>query len=317
MRHSLQIISVAFALLASASAQAETTVDPADSSPVQERGKSREAQNPKQQGDAAKPKKQNTVKPGTYGREARARTQERRKQQADKPANRGTRGAAQSGAQGAPDRFQKARELQNDKGSRIDTTSKRAKALREQKAKAEAGLDAGTEDYQKRLEAARQKQAAEQQTAERVKAAREQAYGSDKRAAGARQQYTEAQRAQRIASARENLADLDAGQSQSAKRFLLEQEKHHVRLARIDRIEALLTAKGDTANLARVAELRKKELAAFSDFQGAMRRSLSERQAAAIESTGEVGTRKRITLQGSAGQAKKLGKMQNAEKRGN
>jgi hypothetical protein len=141
--------------------------------------------------------------------------------------------------------------------------------------------------------------------AERVRNAREQA-GAAQRIAGARQQFTEQQKAQRIANARQALAGLDDGQSQTAKRFLLEQEKHHQRLARIDRIESLLNASGDTDNLKRVEALRRKENRDFEQFKQTVQRSLNAQQVSAIESTGEVGTRQRKVLGAGEAQKQKL-----------
>ena len=127
--------------------------------------------------------------------------------------------------------------------------------------------------------------------------------------AGARQQLSAAE-AQRIANARQSLVGMDRRQSDAAKRYLLEQEKHQQRLARIDRIERILKGRGDRANLARVEALRRKENADFAAFRQQMSRSLNAQQIQAIESTGQVGTRR---LNASSADKRKLKSAQDAQ----
>jgi len=149
---------------------------------------------------------------------------------------------------------------------------------------------------QARIEAARQQDTAQKEaTALRAQNARDQ------------KALTEAERAQRIANARKSLADLDARQAQVAKRFMLEQEKHLLRLAKLDRIEALLSERRDESNLARVAALRTKEKAAFEGFKAAAREALNASQLSAVESAGVAGTRPRASTAERAAKARQKG----------
>ncbi len=227
---------------------------------------------------------------GPYGRESRQRNQERRKQQTERNKAR-TQGAGTGEGESS-----RVRGQNKDKGgpARVNAESNRAREQRQKRAAAARSSAEKEKDeaYEKRLEEALNKDTAgEGDEAARIEAAREANTAKATRISNARLQYTQAERAERISRARKDLADLDEGQLRTVKRFLLEQEKHIERLARLDRVGRILEGKDDQAALNRVEALRSKEKASFENFKASMRKALSDRQASAVESAGLVGTR--------------------------
>ncbi|MFT7487061.1 MAG: colicin import membrane protein [Candidatus Paceibacteria bacterium] len=243
--------------------------------------------------------------------------QEKRVKQArdqDKQAKQVRFNSARKQAEGAgvgeqPSRAESAREQKARADAAAVQRAERAKAARAQSHATDAQQDAASargaaaraQAEANRIGQAREQASQTAENSERIGNARDQ---RAQRIGSARRQMTAAEKNARIANARGVLASLQASQHSATKRFLLLQEKHHQRLARLQRMEDVLTKKGDSANLVRVRALQAKELAAFESLSTEMRKSLSESQAQAVESTGEVGTR-RVSLQGSAASKQK------------
>ncbi|MFT7669546.1 MAG: hypothetical protein ACI8X5_002251 [Planctomycetota bacterium] len=307
------LIAGLFAALLGSNLQAEsaTSVTPqkrGDSSQTKERSGQQRSKTQSPKGQRSKTK---------VGQRSKAKGGKGTDKKDSGGARRAQAGAKKATADRASNARTKVSQSETDRATnaRIKSAEKDAKgATYDQRVRA-AGAEQETDEaaaQAKRVAAARADGDAH---AQRVEKARTQDSAKGTRVENARVKMSEEERAQRVANARRDLAGLDDAQARSAKRFLVEQDKHTQRLAKIDRVGDLLRAKGDAAGGKRVEILRAKELASFKEFQATMRKSLSGKQADAIQSAGEAGTVKRARLQGSSGSATRAKKSTNAQER--
>jgi len=269
--------------LAQASSPGALDTSPQDSDAESKRKKRTEnarkqARADKKQGRIEDARKQDTAEKKKQGRIQDARKQDTAGKKQDRIENARKQNTDERAAAQGKDR---ATEAERKRAS----NAKRAKALQKERGQGNASRRAKGQEGARAAEA-------QAQNAKRIEGARIQ--NTERRKAGRVEDARLKDTAARV-EARASLAKLDEQGRGVAKRYLLEQNKHNQRIARLKRIEELYAARGDRAALERIDHLRDKELLRFQAFTKNARKALSEDQVGAIEEIGRGGNRRRIS----------------------